>query len=108
MNEQQINELQAGKELDALVAEKVFGYKTHGNFREANGIRILIKSYSEDISAAWEVVEKMLHMEFSVPMPETSKFNSLLMNKRWIWDITPEAICKAALLAVMEEGTKDE
>lgn len=53
-------ELKPGRELDALIAEKVFGdkpirtdcevYNRHGGW---------LRPYSSSIEAAWEVVEKM-------------------------------------------------
>lgn len=66
----------AGRELDALVAERVMGWKVfrngeHGSHRweaetDRGTLRVIDSSYSgdgfspsTDIAAAWEVVEKM-------------------------------------------------
>jgi len=68
-----MTELQVGRELDALVAEKVMGvleiipYGTsEGDFfcvlgytQDGGGISEPLKHYSTSISAAWEVVEKV-------------------------------------------------
>ena len=56
--------LQAGRKLDALVAEKVFGYtvEEHGTLYvrrgKERGLRDL-PDYSTDIGDAWLIVEKM-------------------------------------------------
>jgi len=82
MTEEQIDNLEAGRELDALIAEKVFGwkcYKTKNPFDAFDkelymmvnkgvekGLAEVeeLKRYSTDISAAFEVVEKMQKEEF--------------------------------------------
>lgn len=46
--------MNAGRELDALVAEKVMGYEVN---RE--GYTGYLPSFSTDIAAAWDVVEKL-------------------------------------------------
>ncbi len=63
--------MKAGRELDALVAEKVMGWKVLSHWDADGGIKHLVdhnqcevrpaefKPYSTDISAAWEVVEKL-------------------------------------------------
>src|SRR5690606_20607824 len=110
--------MKPGRELDALVADKVMGYTTHGQFREKNGVRVMIDRYSADIAAAWEVVERLTRRK-DVQKPMFADFS--LVKK---WDTyeavfipvgklggkpsfgcktAAEAICKAALLAVMEE-----
>ena len=54
---------EAGRELDALVAERVMGLTlgTVGTqlYYEGNGSLEILPRYSTDIAAAWEVVEKM-------------------------------------------------
>jgi hypothetical protein len=86
----------AGRELDALVAEKVMGW----NFQRS--------AFSTDIASAWEVVEKLQALEYT--------FINLLWDGQG-WDIEmgqdghdiscdtyadtfPLAICLAALKAV--------
>lgn len=110
MTRDEILALKPGRELDALVAGKVMGYTTHGQFREKNGVRVMIDRYSADIAAAWEVLEEMQKNEWDF----TLKNHKRLVHKRQYEAIfgtpysafaptAPEAICKAALLAVMGE-----
>lgn len=84
--------LQAGRELDALVAEKMFGL-----------IRDDINPFSTDISAAWQVVEKWKDASWSFEAethegPEgcwtvkVGKFEAKA-------DTLPLAVCHASLAA---------
>ena len=88
--------MEPGRELDALVAKKVMGwFEVWKPF-----------SPSTDISAAWEVVEK-LQGTYWVRMNSMMKDHSCGVGKpdmRWEYygNSMPEAICKAALLAVLE------
>ncbi|MCL0091308.1 hypothetical protein M1N57_00310 [Dehalococcoidales bacterium] len=89
-----ISAVKAGKELDALVAEEIFGRKTEQE----------IPCFSTDISAAWELAEKLTEC-FVVNLYSDST------SSRWICRLfdgqeehrgcgtAPEAICKAALAA---------
>jgi hypothetical protein len=59
-------EMKAGRELDALVAEKVIGltdfYWLSGELHhEARYKQLLVPHYSTNISDAWQVVEKLDH-----------------------------------------------
>jgi hypothetical protein len=88
-----------GRELDALVAEKVIGRRSSWT------------PYfpSIDIADGWEVIEKMKKRNWRIALNfEDDKWTAL-----FYWDpnkqaceavagTAPEAICKAALLAVME------
>jgi len=117
--------MEPGRELDALVADKVMGFRVDGDicenqdFTQWNGdfLHIVSKEgnlplphYSTDISAAWEVVEKMKHEECSwvctiwVNKDKTRVwFGEFEPGKDVLADIeVPEAICKASLLAKME------
>ena len=94
----------AGRYLDALIAERIFHYYDVPDHAH----------YSTNIADAWMVVEKMIEKyEFAL------EFNAEEFNLEW-WAVfflddeleslfdaaapnAPEAICKAALLAVMEE-----
>lgn len=53
--------MKPGREVDALVAEKVMGWTISEGFYYGPGERVPanIPRYSTDIAAAWEVVEKM-------------------------------------------------
>jgi hypothetical protein len=127
---EQILAMKPGRELDALVAEKVMGLPNvrkymsryvHDNHPEkawVTGI-VDIPEYSTDISAAWEVVEKMHEWGgCEISCCGTGE-------KRWYvvhthtntapyqkginvtCNTAPEAICKAALLALIGEDEKE-
>ncbi len=57
--------MQKSRDLDLYMAQKVLGYKTFndksGKTHEelATGVVRPLRSYSQDISAAWEIVEKL-------------------------------------------------
>jgi len=67
--------MEAGRELDALVAEKVMGKKVRilsnslfcweydGEYENLYGLAQPIPAYSTDISAAWQVVEKLCNWD---------------------------------------------
>jgi hypothetical protein len=108
MKKEEILAMEAGRELDVLVAEHVMGWydislmtNTSNNFTNYQGItpgiysRRKIKNYSTDISATWEVVEKMRESEYKY------QFNQH-MDKGSFTNVTPLIICRAALLAVMD------
>lgn len=85
----------------ALVAEKVMSWVAeHTYYVKADdqkfmvGHRILEWRPSTNISAAWEVVEKM--RELSHPQQELFHDHT----NYTLFNITPEVICKAALNAV--------
>lgn len=111
--------MKPGRELDALIAEKVFGavrtqekfqgyvpipgdpvyysevykYPTGVNYliddpKNRHGMMGGVPHYSTDISAAWEVVEKL------------NKQYSFHLNTKGSADTAPHAICLAALKAV--------
>jgi hypothetical protein len=109
----------AGRELDALVAEKVIGIPVKkfedGSWLTTTGENI--EPYSTDIAAAWEVVEHMRTTHwldvFSLMSPsDESKFWFAGFEKKWhgrsyagiydreAGDTAPHAICAAALKAV--------
>lgn len=54
------------RELDALIAEKVFGFELIDDFwfKDETKITMRIPLYSTDIAAAWEVVEKIHKSKF--------------------------------------------
>lgn len=71
-----MSDLNPGRELDALIAEKVMGLdviiSTH-EYNKLNDVgtassREPIKSYSTNISAAWEVVEKFNRGDYNEKM----------------------------------------
>ncbi len=119
----QTTELQAGSELDALIAEKVMGWcwceyayemplsdmETH-RFHGCNGGQRSLAEFnpSEDIADAWQVVDKLKEQGFHVGLVDdfggemSWKLNIYATNELPIvfneWASTPElAICRAAL-----------
>ena len=138
-------EMKAGRELDALVAEKVMGWipswgnwwmagygemncsldkATEWSFEAEKGVEYRGKKYqsiplhrwcpSTDISAAWEIVEKMREVGYFIRLADQDEFirarfynPNFLPDEKSLWivaETVPEAICKAALLA-MEDKT---
>lgn len=101
------------REFDALVAEKVIGVSQIDSMlgRYPGYVnRTVIKFYSTDISAAWEVVEE-LNGKYGFSLGRAGdyyepdrKWNVRVGTNEWVEaDTAPEAICKAALLAVMND-----
>jgi hypothetical protein len=120
MTRDDILAMEPGRELDALVAEKVMGWKDERpQYDQCMVVNenvggmlgpIRVFAPSTDISAAWEVVEKMHDRLFSRRkrfLDELQKMTALGDGRfiAWpdvFWTITPDRIVKAALLAVME------
>jgi len=128
MTREEILKLELGPELDRLVAEKVMGWKrtTEGappgcaywkdddGFVRANETPggSLNWNPSTDIAAAWEVVEKLANKGIVVVIESEGALNNIyeVLFYRWGSDVIVgiargnicEAICRAALLAVME------
>lgn len=129
MTKVEILALQPGRELDALVAEKVMGVKQEVRLRgETNTVTVygsLVDGmhsrdealrygspspYSTDIAAAWQVVEAI------TAVPRTAEESKRAVNSKFAywWQgehlccysaaEAAEAICKAALLAKLESG----
>jgi len=101
--------MKPGKELDALVAEKVMGIKLASNESLWFKNPTMIKPYSTDIEAAWELVGQIFgihELQFQVdgmPTRWTAMFYHHYFkekNFRETCDTAPHAICLAALKAV--------
>lgn len=118
LSREEILAMPAGRELDALVAEKVMGLDIVSNGLKYEPRYYLpeyertyhraVPVYSTDISAAWEVAEKFGEMS-------VRKYQTMSLGYRWVCRIyvneedviangltAPEAICKSALIAVNE------
>ena len=122
-------ELEAGLELDCLVAEKVMGWKLDFNDAHSQLIGIgainrgnndvtfflpeAVPHFSTDIAEAWKVVEKALDYQSATTDIDTLTSKAIL--HRWeLWfgergsarygvdyaPTAPLAICRAALMAV--------
>ena len=79
-----IDELEAGPDLDALIAEKVMGLVIDHDFRDDNSPVVRVVSadvtfiepcpgYSTNIAAAWEVVEKLKSLDWEIEVSVTCK-----------------------------------
>ena len=113
--------MNAGRELDALIAEKVMGLRGIGFWPEGGGHyyhtlpcegifddviqKVGIPHYSTQIADAWLVVEKFAEYSISRKRNETALCWLMNDNKLWRAEIAataPLAICLAALKAVSE------
>jgi len=112
MTKDQILAMKPGIKLDMLISEKVMNLRINGK----------LKHYSQDISAVWEVAEKM---NISVICSEDGWYAVVtddiihrhshehkykeVYGKHWaLANNVPEAICKAALCAVLDGGEEVE
>ncbi|MDP9315132.1 MAG: hypothetical protein M3R24_30430, partial [Chloroflexota bacterium] len=105
---------EAGRDLDALVAAKVMGFDADriisgGGYRVGNHTPSVISwahipQYSTDIAAAWEVVEKLIHLD---PLVAIWGYEDGSIG--WYCDFegskahartAPHAVCLAALKAI--------
>lgn len=92
MTREDIENMEAGREMDWHIQEKVIN-EPLGRFDSYP------KPYSTDISAAWEVVEKIKNGDIQA----RERFETIIqgwLGHLWIvTELTPEIICRAALLA---------
>ena len=120
-----IDNLPAGRELDALIAEKVFGSPKptvafdNVHICSPDGVWAWIATkadgsdfdwrpllpYSRDIAAAWEVVEKMRNYCFTIGNLPSGYWNASFHGTVDVVgsdtaETAPLAICRAALKAV--------
>lgn len=110
-----IDAMEAGREMDALVAERVFG----GNVDPGKYMVVLPHgedayltwpTFSTDIAAAWEVIDAMTHQGYSVVTqilspkePQSARIYTIggraISNS--YGSTMPHAICRAALKATL-------
>ena len=112
MTKEEILQLEAGRELDALVMESVFGIKRNDG-TEQYVIGHNLPHFSTDISAAWEVVEKMIELKMFINIGHGGILWRINVSSRKMYErleytgitamTAPLAICRAALLVVGEE-----
>jgi hypothetical protein len=127
MTRDEILAMESSRELDALVAEKVMGVEVVKGWIDW-GRKGPIKRYSTDISVAWEIVERKEFMPLKLykcwdksgtdrglgwcvnwcidgeclcNTPASGNMECPEGNEVWA-KTAPEAICKAALLAMEE------
>ena len=116
MNKEEILAMKAGKELNIRVAETVMERRhtqdeTFGDMEiDRQMVYSPLQPYSEDISAAWQVMEQMKGYNPRIAFDTHSQKWEATFNIREanftcpvvLADTAPEAICKAALLALLE------
>lgn len=112
MTRDEILNLPAGRELDALISVQLFGVREFLDEDDAyylgeNQMPVRLPDYSTDIAAAWEVVEKLKNVSgatIGVRVHPTAGYSinvyQLGMNYWPTADTAPLAICRAALLVV--------
>jgi hypothetical protein len=120
MTRDEILNMPAGKEMDALIAEKVMGWHRHGSsWHDDAGYCAYNEQEtwephfepSRKIEDAWEVVEKLCN-ETGCDVVKVCKRDPELLRGEWscnfgrgfeaFGDTATLAICRAALMAVME------
>lgn len=128
MNREEILNMEAGEQLDNLVAEKVMGWhiklteygkdwvddddrymtgvNRDGQFEDDEDFHLLHWHPSGSILWAWEVIEKLMPI-YQIDIEAINKmFKVSFDDYARTWEATaedaPVAICKSALLAVME------
>ena len=146
MTREEILAMEAGREFDTLVAEKVMGHSMpdfipeHAlglylagtpihydswtcvcRYDEGDTLKWVPDPYSSDISAAWQVVEKMIGQEYNFELSSALAYTTggEFEGANWYVAFTggledktydtarltaPSAICVAALLAKFEEA----
>jgi hypothetical protein len=118
-----MSDLPAGRELDALVAEKVMGLEIekiangHMWFRDGVTLRSPIPHYSTDIAAAWHVVEHLNAQSITVEITAlvsranrsvrhivyTYNNETCMPRDQAIESSAPYAICVVALKALANQ-----
>jgi hypothetical protein len=102
-----MSEMNAGRELDALVAEKVMGADVVVRDGRAyiNGNPYdRLPNYSTDIAHAWQIVERMADWRVVIERVPSGEWEVMFDTRRVFEnvkaDTLPLAICRAALAAV--------
>ena len=101
MTRDEILNIPAGRVLDALVDKYIIKLAYEFPAGMWNGLH----TYSTDIAAAWQVVEKMQSFELEMDYQGSWRACVNFPGEEWyssIGDTAPITICRAALLAVME------
>jgi hypothetical protein len=107
VNRDEILNMPAGRELDALIAERVMGLKVDRR-NDGTPHYLTWTPYSTDMSAAWEIVRAMeekrewFKLGNVIPNSDAIVYEASFGDAYACEDTAPLAICRAALLAVME------
>ncbi|WP_340389520.1 hypothetical protein [Paenibacillus sp. FSL E2-0151] len=109
LTREQVLMAKPGDHLDLLVAINVMGFEPsnqRSGWVRIGALATYPKRYSTDISAAWEVLNKMIYFGMEVNVGFYEKWDCALDYNGTNWceqaETAPEAICKAALLAVLD------
>ncbi|OMF38795.1 hypothetical protein BK133_00915 [Paenibacillus sp. FSL H8-0548] len=113
LTREQVLDMGAGHKLDSEIAVGVFRWDRERveNAMDAwlNGVcgAETIPYYSTDIDAAWKVLEKLQgEWSWEMKMNNAAKEVELRIGKGWATSTNvPLAICRAALLTTIGEGT---
>jgi len=114
MTHDEIDKMEAGRKLDALVAEKVMGLSGPFDVCDCgwpgNHIgKTLIPPYSTSISAAWEVVEKLKADGTTIDIQSRTPGWTVIVDELYDSGVevraptAPVAICFAAIKAITGE-----
>jgi len=111
MTRDEIENMSSGREMDALIAERVLGLKVDYEFEGFGGLRVpslvdkydewgYLPDYSTDISAVWQVIEKLKEHKPLLNYDPYSKKWYMCFNGAPFYsaETAPLAICRAALL----------
>ena len=109
-----IDEMEAGRELDALIAENVLGYECDCSEGPKSDCPIhgrqpySLERYSTDIAAAWQVVEHLnksgliINITVALPINEMFQYSVTIPGFDIKYAKTiPLAVCRAALKTVV-------
>ena len=96
MNQDEILNMPAGIEMDALVATKIMGIDVKHDWHWKH----TTKNYSDDMNAAWEVLAKLNLTDFCIEKVGEHYCVNLTIESA-CGETAPLAICRAALLAVV-------
>lgn len=97
----------ARTELNAKIAEKVFGWKTRLDDD-------LLPDFSGDVGCAWKAVEAMREKGYSILMKIDDEYAQRIAGKKTVWvsftkdsscfgehcETFPESVCRAAIAAL--------
>lgn len=114
MNREEILAMEPGRELDAFVAEKIMGWTkfgvredgSHCGWNAPYGYSSSLIGYSQIISAAWEVFVKFGHYA-RIETNHSGGYIALINGITAYAQHAPEAICKAALLAILPDKEEE-
>lgn len=108
MNKEQILEMKPGRELDALVAEKVTHFVSLTTAPNFEGTFGYLPPYSTDIVAAWEVANRYWSFDLRKG-PDGQLWTFRIIDDEGdivalsSCETAPLAICRAALLDVLKK-----